>query len=257
MLSNLSKTWLALIIGNSRLHWGLFNQNNLIKAWDTNYLTESEIKILAENKNLEQTLSHLFFPPSPPSPLFIASVVPTQTKLWENHPNTKFITLNEIPINNLYPTLGIDRALALVGAGETWGFPILVIDAGTALTFTGAECNRNLIGGAILPGLGLQFSTLTSQTGQLPNVELPQQLPPRYAVNTSEAIQSGIIYTLIAGIKDFIETWLQDFPETKIAITGGDRKLLFNYLKSQYPQIATKIIVEKNLILLGIQKTIM
>lgn len=255
MLSNPTQTWLALIIGNSRLHWGLFNQNNLIKAWDTNYLTESKIKILAENKNLEQTLSHLSFPSSPS--LFIASVVPTQTKLWENHPNTKFITLNEIPLNNLYPTLGIDRALALLGAGETWGFPILVIDTGTALTFTGADTNRNLIGGAILPGLGLQFSTLTNKTGQLPNVELPKQLPQRFAVNTSEAIQSGIIYTLIAGIKDFIEAWLQDFPESNVAITGGDRNLLFNYLKSQYPQIATEIIVEKNLILWGIQKTIM
>ncbi len=236
MFSNPSKTWLALIIGNSRLHWGLFNQETLIKAWDTNYLSS----------------------PSPPSlPLFIASVVPTQTKLWKNHPNVNFITLNEIPLNNLYPTLGIDRALSLLGAGETWGFPILVIDAGTALTFTGADNHRNLIGGAILPGLGLQFSTLTNKTGQLPNIELPQQLPSRYAVNTSEAIQSGIIYTILAGIKDFIAAWWQDFPESKVAITGGDRALLFNYLKSQYPEVAAKIIVEKNLILWGIQKTIM
>ncbi|WP_414620906.1 pantothenate kinase [Calothrix sp. CCY 0018] len=242
MFSNPSKTWLALIIGNSRLHWGLFNQQTLTKAWDTNYLSTPS-------------------PPSPPSspspPLFIASVVPTQTKLWQNYPNAKFIPLNEIPLNNLYPTLGIDRALALLGAGETWGFPMLVIDAGTALTFTGADSNRNLIGGAILPGLGLQFSTLTNKTGQLPNVQLPQQLPRRYAVNTQESIQSGIIYTILAGIKDFIEAWLQDFPESNVVITGGDRILLFNYLKSQYPQISQRIIVEKNLILWGIQKTIM
>ncbi|MEL7245054.1 MAG: pantothenate kinase [Cyanobacteria bacterium J06636_27] len=257
MLSNLSKTWLALIIGNSRLHWGLFNQNNLIKAWDTNYLKESEIKNLIENRNLEETLSYLSTPSSPSPPLFIASVVPSQTKLWKNHPDAKLITLNQISLNNLYPTLGIDRALALLGAGETWGFPILVIDAGTALTFTGADSNRNLIGGAILPGLGLQFSTLTNKTGQLSNVELPQQLPKRYAINTPEAIQSGIIYTLIAGIKDFIEAWLQEFPESQIAITGGDRNLLFNYLKYQYPEITARIIVEKNLILWGIQKTIM
>ncbi len=243
MLPKPPKTWLALIIGNSRLHWGLFNQNQLTKAWDTNYLLSPHLPIPQS--------PHL---PSPP--LFIASVVPTQTKLWQNYPNAKFITLNEISLNNLYPTLGIDRALALLGAGETWGFPILVIDAGTALTFTGADNHRNLIGGAILPGLGLQFSTLTNKTGQLPNVELPQQLPPRYAVNTSEAIQSGIVYTLLAGIKDFIEAWLEDFPESNVVITGGDRTVLFNYLQSQYPEIAARIIVEKNLILWGIQKTI-
>ena len=238
MLSDPSKTWLALIIGNSRLHWGLFTGENLTKVWDTNYLSPPSS------------------PSSPSPPLFIASVVPSQTELWQNYPNVNFITLNKIPLNNLYPTLGIDRALALLGAGETWGFPILVIDAGTALTFTGADNNRNLIGGAILPGLGLQFSTLTNKTGQLPNVELPQQLPQRFAINTSEAIQSGIIYTLLAGIKDFIAAWLQDYPESKIAITGGDRTLLFNYLKSEYPQIAAQIIVEQNLILWGIQKTV-
>ncbi len=121
MLSNPSKTWLALIIGNSRLHWGLFTGENLTKAWDTNYLSTPSS------------------PSSPSPPLFIASVVPTQTELWQNYPNVNFITLNEIPLNNLYPTLGIDRALSLLGAGETWGFPMLVIDAGTALTFTGAD----------------------------------------------------------------------------------------------------------------------
>ncbi|MBV6627511.1 MAG: pantothenate kinase [Rivularia sp. (in: Bacteria)] len=240
MLSNPSKTWLALIIGNSRLHWGLFNQQTLTKAWDTNYLSTPSPPL----------------PLSPSLPLFIASVVPTQTKFWQNYPNAKFITLNEIALNNLYPTLGIDRALALLAAGETWGFPILVIDTGTALTFTGADSNRNLIGGAILPGLGLQFSTLTNKTGQLPNVELPQQLPPRYAVNTQEAIQSGIIYTIIAGIKDFVAAWLQDFPQSHVVITGGDRTVLCNYLKSQYPEIATKIIVEKNLILWGIREIV-
>ncbi|MEB3218270.1 MAG: pantothenate kinase [Nostocales cyanobacterium 94392] len=239
MLSNPPKNWLALTIGNSRLHWGLFKQQTLTQTWDTNHLASPHPPI------------------SPSPPLFIASVVPQQTELWQNYPKVNFITLKEIPLNNLYPTLGIDRALALLAAGEIWGFPILVIDSGTALTFTGADSSRNLIGGAILPGLGLQLSTLTQKTGQLPKVELPQQLPPRYALNTTQAIQSGIIYTLLAGIKDFIAAWLQDYPESKIVITGGDRNVLLTYLKSHFPEIATRIIVEDNLILWGIQKTLM
>ncbi|MCJ8281125.1 MAG: pantothenate kinase [Rivularia sp. ALOHA_DT_140] len=237
MLSD-SKTWLALAIGNSRLHWGLFNQNKLTKSWDTNYLSTPS-------------------PPSTSSPsVFIASVVPSQTELWKNYPKAYFINLNQIPLNNLYSTLGIDRALSLFAAGETWNYPILVIDAGTAMTFTGADNKRNLIGGAILPGLGLQFSTLTQKTGQLPKVELPQQLPLRYAINTPEAIQSGIIYTLIAGIKDFIQAWLKDFPHSNVVMTGGNSILLFNYLKSQYPEIAESIILEKNLVLWGIQRIV-
>ena len=43
----------------------------------------------------------------------------------------------------MYPTLGIDRALALYSAGSTFRFPVLVIDAGTALRFTGADSHLN------------------------------------------------------------------------------------------------------------------
>ncbi|MCX7596809.1 MAG: pantothenate kinase, partial [Fischerella sp.] len=152
--------------------------------------------------------------------------------------------------------LGIDRALALWGAGTTWGFPMLVIDAGTALTFTGADANHNLVGGAILPGLGLQLKTLTQKTGQLPDVELPQQLPQRFALTTQAAMQSGVIYSLLAGIKDFLEAWWRLFPEARIAITGGDRTLLINYLQSQFPEIASRLIVEPNLIFWGMQKIV-
>jgi type III pantothenate kinase len=90
--------------------------------------------------------------------LSLASVVPNQTALWQDYSNVHEITLDQVPLQGIYPTLGIDRALALWGAGETWGWPMLVIDAGTALTLTGADANRCLIGGAILPGLACSFS---------------------------------------------------------------------------------------------------
>jgi type III pantothenate kinase len=69
-------------------------------------------------------------------PLYLASVVPSQTALWQTYPDVHIITLDQVPLQGVYPTLGIDRALALWGAGETWGWPMLVIDAGTALTLT-------------------------------------------------------------------------------------------------------------------------
>ncbi|MBN3899821.1 MAG: pantothenate kinase, partial [Nostoc sp. NOS(2021)] len=192
-------------------------------------------------------------------PLLIASVVPSKTALWQTYPNTRVITLDQVPLKGMYPTLGIDRALALWGAGKTWGFPMLVIDAGTALTFTAADANQCLIGGAILPGIGLQFATLGQQTEQLPFVEKGSfaSLPSRFALNTTEAIQSGVVYTILAGIKDFIEAWLQLFPDGKIAIKGGDRTLLINYLQALYPEIAPRLIVEPNLIFWGMLEILM
>ncbi|MFH7025870.1 MAG: pantothenate kinase [Heteroscytonema crispum UTEX LB 1556] len=260
------ETWLALMIGNSRLHWALF-AGEICSAWDSVYLSADTVKQLAELATLDNLLSVISpsFPPSPhpplsPSPpLLLASVVPSQTQIWQTYPNVRLITLEKVPLKGIYPTLGIDRALALWGAGKTCGFPMLVIDAGTALTFTGADINHCLIGGAILPGLGLQFATLGQTTGQLPLVETQNftSLPRRFAVNTEEAIKSGVIYTLLAGIKDFVQAWWQDYPEGNIAITGGDRVLLINYMRSHFGEIAARLIVEPNLIFWGMREIVM
>ncbi|MCC5655542.1 pantothenate kinase [Nostoc sp. XA010] len=262
---NTDNIWLALEIGNSRLHWALFVGETLYSAWDTDHLPESVIQQLTECQTLNDLLEKIF--PQGESltntlslcRLLVASVVPSQTAIWQTYPNTHVITLDQVPLKGVYPTLGIDRALALWGAGKTWGFPMLVIDAGTALTFTAADANECLVGGAILPGLGLQFATLGQQTGQLPLVEMQNiaPLPARFALNTTEAIYSGVVYTILAGIKDFIEAWLQLFANGKIAIKGGDRTLLLNYLQALYPEISAPLIVEPNLIFLGMREILM
>jgi type III pantothenate kinase len=48
----------------------------------------------------------------------MASVVPRQTALWQNYPGVQVITLDSLPLQDVYPTLGIDRALALWGLGK-------------------------------------------------------------------------------------------------------------------------------------------
>ncbi|GAX42495.1 Baf family transcriptional activator [Tolypothrix sp. NIES-4075] len=247
--------WLALEIGNSRLHWALFAGEKLCQVWDSVYLRAETVEQLAQKATLGDLLSVISppLPLSPLPPLLLSSVVPSQTQIWQSYPNVHVITLDQVPLKGMYPTLGIDRALSLYGAGRTLGFPMLVIDAGTALTFTGADGDKNLIGGAILPGLGLQFASLAQKTGQLPLVELPHELPQRYPLNTEEAMQSGIIYTLLAGIKDFVEAWWCDFPQSKVAIKGGSSTLIVNYMRSQYPEIAARLIVEPNLIFWGMR----
>jgi type III pantothenate kinase len=71
-------------------------------------------------------------------------------------------------------------------------------------------------------------------------------------MNTSDAIQSGVIYTLLSGIKDFIEAWWRLFPESQIVMTGGDSNLLKTYLQQQFPDIGNRIIVDNKLIFEGI-----
>ncbi|MGB3262840.1 MAG: pantothenate kinase [Microcoleus sp.] len=267
---------IALAIGNSRLHWGLLAGKTLEKTWDTEHLEADAVSRLCEAEKAEylvqtvirsiEHISDLNLPclsdtPAVSNshtlsfvslPLILASVVPQQTAIWQSYPDVRIISLDELPIGGLYPTLGIDRALALLGAGNQLGWPVLLIDAGTALTFTGADVNRCLIGGAILPGLGLQLSSLGKQAAALPSVSLPDNLPHRWAKDTAGAIHSGVVYAAVAGVRDFIEDWLNLFPNSKIAITGGDRTLLLQYLTAAFPDTASSVIDAPEAIFWGI-----
>lgn len=56
----------------------------------------------------------------------------------------------------------------------------MVVDCGSALTFTACDRRGRLDGGAILPGVRLQLAALGTRTAQLPSdVALPRELPPR------------------------------------------------------------------------------
>lgn len=246
--------WLGLMIGNSRLHWANFSGASINITGDSEHLQAWDDQQLPDW--LEQGSL----------PLAIASVVPRQTEIWQNYYHAHLITLQDIPLQGIYPTLGIDRALAIWGAGSHYGWPILVIDAGTALTFTGADQQKYLQGGAILPGVKLQFASLAEKTAALPTIDLidssvdlpmnlsvnlPVNLPERWARNTPDAMYSGIIYTLLASIRDYVHTWLIQFPDSHIVITGGDRTLLLNYLQIFDQPLGKKIIEAPHAIFWG------
>ena len=243
--------WLALMIGNSQLHFALFADQEMIVTWNKTHL--------GDTLNSRNDWIKFIFPKDFPDyitleiPLYFASVVPSQTAIWQSYHNSKQFQLTDIPLQENYPTLGIDRALALWGASDILGLPILVIDGGTALTFTGVNQDFQLVGGAILPGLGLQFKSLSKSTAALPRVNLPSQPPNPWEKATQTAIASGIIYTLGAGIKYFVEDWLEKFPYSKIVLTGGDADLLHQYLQTQFPATASQIIINHNLIFQGIK----
>lgn len=255
--AGVGEAWMALIIGNSRLHWAWFMNGALQLAWDTNHhfapLSEDTLlKTFPDpvqtsicQQNLETTQW--------PFELWMASVVPAQTAQWRAYPRLHEITLDQIPLQAVYPTLGIDRALALWGGLTTESCAALVIDAGTALTLTGGDQAGRLIGGAILPGLQLQLRSLANNTGALPllDTRFIQQLPHRWATDTSEAIQSGVVYTVLAGLKSFIDDWRQTFSDSAIVVTGGDSAFLHRQLKTLYPNLGDRLSVDPYLIFRG------
>jgi type III pantothenate kinase len=254
------KIWIALAIGNSRYHWAWFLNTKLQSSWDTVYfttdiitqmmsgfssITSLPIELQAELADRQIAMSEV--------PIYLVSVVPTQTLIWQYLPQVKQITLANIPLLNLYPTFGIDRALAILGAGESYGYPALVIDCGTALTITGVDNHRSLVGGAIMPGLRLQLRSLSTGTAALPEVELPGQLPSRWSNNTHDAIASGILHTIISGIRDFVLDWEKLCPDSQIVFTGGDGAILAGYLQLTLPeQLVRRIVFDRELLFRGL-----
>ncbi|BBA79843.1 pantothenate kinase [cyanobacterium endosymbiont of Rhopalodia gibberula] len=244
-----SSPYFALVVGNSRLHWGYFKKDKLQTTWDTPHLS----KPITTNK----LPKHLLLPQLPDDlPVYLTSVVLSQTQLWETYPKIKIITQAHIPLQKLYPTLGIDRALAVLGAGRTYGFPCLVIDAGTALTFTGVDGDQALVGGAILPGLRLQFKSLANNTAALSEEVLPISLPILWGTTTSEAIQSGIVHAILAGIKTFIKDWLKKFSDSSVILTGGDSQQIITYIKDDNDDFLDDLKQDSNLIFWGTREVL-
>ncbi|MBK4730771.1 pantothenate kinase [Oxynema sp. CENA135] len=247
--------WLSLSIGNSRLHWGLWCENSLEITWNSGYLGDDRVdevirgwregKLWPSGGEVEpHDLDGI-------PELAIASVVPEQLGRWQVYPHSRTLGIADLPLQNLYPGLGIDRALALLGAGTRYGWPVLTVDSGTALTLSGADGDRAFVGGAILPGLGLQFRTLARQTAALPEIAVPKTLPPRWATNTADAIRSGIVYTLTAGICEFVRDWRCQFPESAIVLTGGNSEEVAAYLRAIAPDIGERAIADPDLIFWG------
>jgi len=200
---------LTIAIGNTRIKAAIFNSNSqLIKEYAINH---QDLPIL------EMELGTRDF-----KWIAIASVVPNLITTWHNRKNVQIITTRDVPLKGLYSTMGCDRALAAFGAGERYGYPILVIDAGTAITLTGVDGDRNLVGGAIMAGLRSQFASLHENTAALPHLSIPEVLPPRWGMDTVSSIQAGISQILLAGLQAYIDDWRSRFPDSKVIMTGGD-----------------------------------
>lgn len=136
----------------------------------------------------------------------------------------KLIGNTPLPINIEYGTmgsLGVDRIAAAVGAQASFpGTPLLVVDAGTAVTYDAVTADGRFIGGNIAPGMNMRLEALHRFTARLPRVKVPRELPTGlvFGNNTEAAMILGAIY----GIVGAMSYYKSRLPEnTKVVMTGG------------------------------------
>ena len=128
-----------------------------------------------------------------------------------------------VPLAELPPWVGVDRALVGWRAWQRSRGPVLVADAGTALSLTRIAADGAFAGGRLLAGVALQLAGLQSGTAGLPALQPPVQLPPeRWPRHTDQAMVAGVLAGLAAAIAEAVrEAWDED-PGCRVWITGGD-----------------------------------
>jgi len=157
-----------------------------------------------------------------------------------------------LPVENLYhtpETLGKDRLAGVIGANARYpGRNILVIDAGTAITFDFINSEKEYLGGAISPGIDLRFKALNEFTGRLPLIgrKIPKDL---IGQSTEESILSGVMNGILAETDNIIHSYRLKYPDLLVIVTGGDGPYFVNKLKSNIFALPNLVLEGLNVIL--------
>lgn len=153
------------------------------------------------------------------------------------------------PLNNRYATpetLGTDRLVGIVAAlARCPEQPVLVIDAGTAITYDLATAESEYLGGGIGPGLQMRFEALHQFTARLPRVELHTPVP-LIGDSTEGCIRVGVYQAMLAEIDGMVQRYRKQLgPDLQVFLTGGDLPHFEN-------QLSCLNFANSNLILKGI-----
>lgn len=142
-----------------------------------------------------------------------------------------------LPFRNGYQTphtLGMDRVAAVAGAQAVFpGRPLLVIDAGTAITYDFLDESGTYRGGGISPGINMRFDALHTFTAKLPLIEHLPEIPPLVGDTTESSMRSGVVNGVLAELEGIMQAYQKRADgKLQVVITGGDLGLLEKGIKT-------------------------
>jgi len=232
---------LAIDIGNTRVKAAVFEEDKLLELliFDKKIIVSETRKIIKKHSISNGIISN------------VGSI--SEKRMEQLNKSFNFLVLSsslKIPFKNLYKTpktLGVDR-IALV-AGAVKQFPsknVLVIDAGTCITFDFVDSDASYAGGAISPGIKMRFKALNKFTANLPLLDT-LELDDFIGKNTEESIISGVLNGVQKEIKGVIEDYRHKYLDLTVVLTGGDTNFLSKQLKSS-------IFANQNFLLQGLNE---
>ncbi len=221
--------FLVVDIGNSNIVLGLSEEATWQHIWRLNtsqqkealdYATDISTLFLENDVKIRQIKK-----------VVLSSVVPALTPVIASVLRQLFEQEIHIIGPSLYHklNLAIDRPHEIgsdLVANAIAGFAkfkqsCIVVDFGTALTFTTVSEQGQILGVAIAPGLKTAMYSLFSNTAQLP--EVPLELPPSaIGKNTTQALQAGVLLGYVGLAESLIKRIKQELrQDCKVVATGG------------------------------------
>jgi type III pantothenate kinase len=241
----LNRSRLLVDVGNSRLKWACFSGGHI-----------GTVSALAHDRDSIPGLHEAWQTQPVPESIWVsnvagagieATIARTTHSLWGILPHFARSEARACGVVNGYSEprcLGVDRWLALLAAFRANGGPVMVVDAGTAVTVDVVDAQGQHLGGLILPGLHLMFDALMQSTGITPLEGLPG--PTLLGSDTSTCISAGV-WQAVAGMIERVRRrlWEERRLHPLPILTGSDAEILA-------VELADRPRVDGNLVLQGL-----
>ena len=166
----------------------------------------------------------------------VSSVVPAKNSAISKaaHNKMKVLWLDwklKLGVAIDYPkpqSIGADRLANAAAVAELYGWPAIVVDFGTAVTFDVVSARRSYVGGVIAPGLEAMTNFLYQCTALLPRLSLKE---PKRAVgkSTIEAMRAGAVFGYRGLVREILaRVRAEQFSRKKVVVvaTGGYARLI-------------------------------
>src|ERR671911_704915 len=232
---------MAVDVGNTQTVLGLFDGEEVLGQWRAAtevHRTADELTVFLAGLLALEGLRL-----GDVSAVIVSSVVPALTRSYRNLASDNFgvpfyvvDAEMETGLDNRYDdpaAVGADRIVNAVGAGRHYGFPVIIVDIGTATTVEAVDGEGCYLGGAILTGLYVSLDALVTRTAKLPSVGLEQEPPRAIATNTPDSIRSGFIYGYAGAIDALVRRSREELGEegVRVVATGGPARAIVRHCR--------------------------
>ena len=234
---------LVIDIGNTHVKTALFDDSGIAELITTENLTTNFLaEFASKHQNIRSAILASVRVVKPEVIDFLSSEI-------------RFMQLNEttpLPFTNKYATpatLGNDRVAAVAGVSSLFpGQNVLVIDAGSCITYDFITSANEYLGGGISPGINMRFLALNSFTGKLPLIGFDSGRQPELTgTDTRESILSGVQNGVLQEVDGIIDKYKLKYKDLKVDVSGGDYNYFDKYLKNN-------IFASPNIVLTGLNR---